>query len=275
MPPEGVTTAASTELAIEAYGVRFAVAVDDPGLMPAVTATLPPGWTHCEQVGKLTRFLLASPDGITYELTRDESPISQPVDLEVAIGVLDSNLRMEIARRASGWAFIHAGCVAVDDRALVLPGLSFSGKTTLVSALIGQGAMYFSDEYALLDSEGLVHPYPKPLSIRPAGANRSQGLVPATETAAADLGAQIGDRAAAVALIAALNYQPGATWDPAPLTPSQGALALLSHSVTVRDEPERVLAAARRAAYGARCLEGTRGEAEAVASILLALLDER
>ncbi len=257
---------------VEAFGVRFGVAVDDPALLPAVAATLPPGWVECQEDGELTRFSLASPDGFAYELARDEAPMSQAVELDVAIGLLDAQLRMEVATRATGWAFIHAGCVAVGERALVLPGLSFSGKTTLVRALLDDGATYLSDEYALLDSDGAVHPYPKPLSIRPDGSQRSSGAVRSTETAAAELGAEVGERALPVALIAALRYVPGASWAPEPLTPSQGALALLSHSVAVRHEPERVLAAARSAARGAYCIEGDRGEAGKTARVLLDLL---
>jgi hypothetical protein len=86
------------------------------------------------------------------------------------------------------------------------------------------------------------------------------------------LGAEVGERAVEVGLIAALRYVPGAPWDPEPLTPSQGALVLLSHSARVRDQPERALAAARDAARDAVSLEGSRGEVHEVAGILLDLL---
>jgi hypothetical protein len=42
---------------------------------------------------------------------------------------------------------------------MVLPGKSFAGKTTLVAALVRAGAEYWSDEYAVLDANGDVHPY--------------------------------------------------------------------------------------------------------------------
>ena len=41
-----------------------------------------------------------------------------------------------------------------------------TGKTTLVKALVEAGATYYSDEFAVLDKEGQVQPYPVPLSIR-------------------------------------------------------------------------------------------------------------
>ena len=50
----------------------------------------------------------------------------------------------------------------------MLPAPSFGGKTTLVAALVRAGAIYYSDEFAVLDEQGFVHPYAKPLSIRGA-----------------------------------------------------------------------------------------------------------
>ncbi|HEY2595812.1 MAG TPA: hypothetical protein VGK33_18125, partial [Chloroflexota bacterium] len=268
MGSQTVPIAATNELTIEAYGVALRVAVDDPTLMEAVIATLPPGWNPCDQTGQLTRFSLASLDGIAYQVARDDAPVGPPVEREVAVGRLDSCVRMEVARRAVGRAFIHAGCVALGARALVLPGISYSGKTTLVHALIGQGATYFSDEYAVLDDEGLVHPYAKPLSIRPADARSTALPARSTETPPSELGAAVGDRAIEVRLIAALTYVPGARWEPTPLSPSQGAMELLFHSVNVHDEPAQALGAVCRAAIGAGVLEGQRGEADQVARIL-------
>ena len=72
--------------------------------------------------------------------------------------------------------FIHAGVVAQDGVAIALPGVSFAGKTTLVSALVRAGAVYYSDEFAVIDKRGVVNPYPKALSVRagPGGwASRS------------------------------------------------------------------------------------------------------
>src|SRR5207247_125098 len=63
----------------------------------------------------------------------------------------------------------HAGAVAHRGRIALLPGQSFAGKTTLTAALVELGALYYSDEFAVLDADGLVHPYAKDLSIRDHG----------------------------------------------------------------------------------------------------------
>ena len=66
---------------------------------------------------------------------------------------------VHVANYAPDRVFVHAGVVAWRGRALVLPGTSFAGKTTLVAELVRAGAIYYSDEYAVLDEQGRVHPY--------------------------------------------------------------------------------------------------------------------
>lgn len=48
----------------------------------------------------------------------------------------------------------------------MVPGRTLSGKSSLVLALVKAGADYYSDEYAVFDGSGRVHPYSKPLSRR-------------------------------------------------------------------------------------------------------------
>ena len=74
-----------------------------------------------------------------------------------------------VAEEARRGVFVHAGVVGWKGRALVLPGKSGAGKTTLVAELIRAGATYYSDEYAVLDERGRVHPYARPLAVRVDG----------------------------------------------------------------------------------------------------------
>ena len=151
----------------------------------------------------------------------------------------------------------------MQGRAIVLPGRSFAGKTTLVAALVKAGAEYWSDEYAVLDADGLVHPYPKPLSVRIKGTHETD------EQPVETLGGRAGDRALSVAVIAFMSYHPGASWALSPRTAGEGAVKLLEHSIAARSRPAQVLAAVRRAATNAVVLEGERGEAGQAASALL------
>ena len=146
--------------------------------------------------------------------------------------------------------------------AILIPGPSFSGKTTLVAALVRAGAAYYSDEYAVLDERGLVHPYPKPLSIRDGGLH-------GTDHEVASLGGKAGTDPLRVAVIAVTSYRPGARWEPERQSPGTGAMALLANTVPARDRPAQALAAVRQAAASAVVLEGERGgAAEAAAGLL-------
>jgi hypothetical protein len=78
------------------------------------------------------------------------------------IRVLDET----VIQRLTTLRAVHAGAVVLGERALLMPGATHAGKSSLVAELLRRGATYFSDEYALIDSEGRVHPYPRPLLLR-------------------------------------------------------------------------------------------------------------
>src|SRR5438045_8281052 len=85
---------------------------------------------------------------------------------------LESHLRLCVAELAKHRVFVHAGVVGWKGKAIVIPGRSYSGKSTLVSELVKAGATYYSDDYAVFDARGRVYPFPKPLEMRDEGAFR-------------------------------------------------------------------------------------------------------
>jgi serine kinase of HPr protein (carbohydrate metabolism regulator) len=70
-----------------------------------------------------------------------------------------THVEFDIAVRARSALFVHAGVVAWRGRAVLIPGASNAGKSTLVAELVRRGATYYSDEYAAIDAAGRVHPY--------------------------------------------------------------------------------------------------------------------
>lgn len=174
---------------------------------------------------------------------------------------LRSAIQLEIATYAPDAVFVHAGVVRWKDQLLVLPGRSFAGKSTLVHALLDLGAHYYSDEYAVVDSEGLVRPWPRPISLRD-GNKRDN-------TPASELGWQPDFGPCPVALVVVANYRQGAEWDPEVLTPAQGVMELLSNTVSAQISPERALKYLPLLATAASCLKGERGEAPDTARALL------
>jgi hypothetical protein len=250
-------------VAIEAFGVTVAVSAD-PEHFAAVSDFLPPRARTAKRPPERGRFALVkdTDDGLL-RVVCDEKPIAGPFDLRLALGILDAELRMYIALHAPDHVFVHAGVVGVEDHAIVLPGRSFAGKTTLVAALVKAGAEYWSDEYAVLDADGLVHPYPKRLSVRINDTRETD------EQPVESLGGRAGEGPLPVGVIAFTSYHPGAAWALRPCTAGEGAVKLLEHSIAARSRPEQVLTAVRRAATNALVLEGDRGDADQAAGALL------
>ena len=254
---------ATLKRGFEISGVRVAVGASDQDILDRLVALLPTGATPCDPETVERHFtLLTVGEGLwQYVMENGRSPIFP--DLALVIPMLDHELRRYVASSAPDRVFVHAGAVAYRGRAIVIPGLTFSGKTMLVAALARAGAVYYSDEYAILDERGLVHPYARPLSLRQPDSQ------PVTRHTVESLGGSAGEEPVPVGLIAATRYRPGATFSPEPRTAGQGMLTLLAHSMPVRDRPSETLAAVRRAASSALVLEGDRGEADTAAYSLL------
>lgn len=250
-------------MAVEAFGVTVAVTVD-PQDLAAVRDFLPPRARPVSHPPEHGRFaLVKNTDGALVDVVCDEESVVGPVDLRLALGILDAELRMHIALHAPEHVFVHAGVVGVEERAIVFPGRSFAGKTTLVAALVRAGAEYLSDEYAVLDSDGLVHPYPKPLSMRIDGTRE------ADERPIESLGGRASEKPLPVAAIVFTSYRPGAAFAVRPCTVGEGVVKLLEHTIAARSRPQQVLAAVRRAATDAVVFEGYRGDADQAAGALL------
>jgi len=142
---------AARSIAFEAFGVAAEVQFGDPELEAHVLEILPPGWRAIDPAAVVSRFSLDRTDADSYDVTINRHLAIEHASLDVALGLIDADLRMLIATNTPDWIFVHAGVVALRGRALVIPGESFSGKTTLVRALVEAGATYYSDEYAVLD----------------------------------------------------------------------------------------------------------------------------
>jgi hypothetical protein len=245
-------------LVLTAYGVTVEVVVDRDDIAEQLPSILPPGWRPADAAAAETRVELRG-----NRVLVDEERFRW-TQAPRALDVLDAAIRSRISVLAPERIFIHAGVVEHGGRALVLPGPSLAGKTTLVAALVSQGAGYLSDEYAVLDADGLVHPYPKPLSVRVDPGSRAQRDVPPER-----FGAVAEDRALPVALVAGARYESGAEWRPEPRTPAAGAMLLLANAVPARERPAATLEAVQRACADAVVLEGRRGDARRTAAALL------
>ena len=194
----------------------------------------------------------------------DDERIAGTPRLDQAIDALESDLQLFVAERAPRRVFIHAGVVALQGRAIVIPGRSFSGKTSLVAELVKAGAIYYSDEYAVIDEKGLVHHYARPLSIRENGY-----LGKAKKYQVEALGGRSGAKPLPVGMVVVSKYKPGARWRPRGLSEGEGALELMANTVSARRQPEAMLAAIRKVVSRAPVVKGNRGEARQVVDYII------
>jgi hypothetical protein len=252
------------EIAFEAYGVCLAVGASTPEILDRIRPLLPPGWRPCPRSAVERRFSIVRNERGTYALTRNDKDLASGNGLEfdLALLLLDSQLRIHLGRTAPDTIFIHAGAVAHNGRMIVIPARSFGGKTTLVAALVRAGAVYYSDEFAVIDRDGLVHHYAKPLSVRGDGLAQ-------TDHAVESFGGVAGDEPLPLGMIVITTYKPGAEWKPQRLSPGAGAMALLANAVPAQERPKEVLQAVSRAAEDAVVIESDRGEADEVAPLLI------
>jgi hypothetical protein len=258
-----------------AYGLRVGVRTNAPALLERLVPLLPPGWRSLASpvVDQIFSFWIDTGGGPARRPSRvyaGRRRRARTADLAHAFAVLESEIRQSVAAGAQNRTFVHAGVVGWRGRAIVLPGRSRSGKTTLVAQLVRAGALYLSDEFAVLDRRGRVHPFAKPLSIR--GASGCD--VHAQAWRAEELGGACATRPLPVGLVVLAEHRPGAVWRPERLSAGQAVLEMLAHTVPARLRPEASLASLERAVARATVLRGARGEANEVAGSLLQAVDE-
>lgn len=257
------------QLAFEAFGVELRICTDTEELLGRTEAYLPPGWRRVSPRDEQFPLAIMEDPGNGYVVYKGTTCISEGHGLEYSLTMLESQIRGNVAIAAPNKTFVHAGAVEHDGRAIIFPGVSFSGKTTLAEAFVRAGATYYSDEFAVLDNHGRVHPYPKPLSIR-AGENDQQ-----TEHSIESLNGVAGVDPVPLGAVILTIYDPGAEWAPRELSAGEAALAVLSHTVTAQSRPSEAIRAISRAIENAVALEGDRGEAAEFVPLILAQLERQ
>lgn len=263
-------------MAFTSYGLHVGVRVSDPAVLARVEEQLPFGWERSEdpEVEWLYSFVVGSePDrkGIKrlHVVYSDAMVLQRTDDLELALKALERDVHLFVGEMARGHVFVHAGVVGWHGKAILLPGPTLSGKSTMTAALVRAGADYYSDEFAVLDAEGRVHPFARPLCLRPEG--EFTGLPVAVE----DLGGRRGTEPLEVGAILAAGYAPDQPWRPQRVTPGRAMLMLLANTLSARRDPEAVLPVLERVAQSAAAYTGRRGEASEIAESVLALVDSQ
>jgi hypothetical protein len=160
---------------------------------------------------------------------------------------------------------VHAGAVVFKDRALLIPGSTHAGKSSMVAELLRRGAKLLSDEYALIDETGMVHSYPRPLLLRDSRMQQSPVLP-------VELGSEFAREPVPAGWIMALEYRPESKWDVREVTQSEALMLMLRNTPHPLAESPEMIEGFLHAVSSAKCFAGSRGEVVQGADQILQLI---
>jgi hypothetical protein len=168
-------------------------------------------------------------------------------DLIGAVSALNHELLHAVMLRNLHLFYVHAGVVAFGARAIVLPGLSRAGKSTIVLALLQEGARLLSDELAVYDpATGALLPFPRAVKVRdecvayfPALAHAFVGSGEGRFLRPDALGTERAAPHARARLIAAPQWRENGATVLEPLSQGQGLLHLVSAALNFGSQRER------------------------------------
>jgi len=253
------------------FDVRIGVRVDDPALVGPIESCLPPGWRPQRSVTVDRLYSFSVSGGKSLSAVRrfnllygNAEPLARTLSKEDLLEEFEANVNAYIAQASRRRFFVHAGVVGWKGQAIVVPGRSYSGKSTLVKEFLKHGATYYSDEFAVFDRRGYVYPFAKRLAIRDE-VTQKQNRVSAEE-----LGGTRGFKPLRVGLLLFTYYRRSARWRPRQMSRGKGALGLLANALSAREQPERALVCLEGVVDAAQVLNGVRGEAKEVVQTILA-----
>jgi hypothetical protein len=266
---EGRPSSWAAGRSIVAYGVRVGIQTNKPKFLDSLLARIPNIW-QSSSPSPLERVFsvrvgttgLRKRGRLLHQLLEDRQVVANSTDLDIVLEAFDRQLKIYVAEMARRRVFVHAGAVEWQGEGIIIPGRSFSGKTSLVAELVRAGATYYSDEYAVLDSRGRMHPYPAPLAVRQPDSNKQSNI------SAQELGGSVGAKPLPVSLIVVSRYEPGDEWHPLLLSPGKAMLELLKNTIPARRKPEAVITTLRKVVGRAVTLKGVRGEASQTAKLI-------
>lgn len=252
----------------ESYGIRIRVEAGSREMLEEVRKILPielpERHTFVESTFVNHVFTLSRAKNGGCILDKNGENLLEGTSEEVTVKYAGREIRMTVAEFAEQRVFLHAGVVGYKGQAIIIPARSFRGKTTLVAELIKRGALYYSDEYAVLDKDGLVQPFPKMLSVRGIVDEYTQTDVPVEA-----FGGRVGEKPLPVGLVLIAEFEKEREWNIEILSPARGVMEMMNHSISLRRKPEFVLEVLNKVADRAIIAKTRRGEAKEFAGRLL------
>lgn len=184
------------------------------------------------------------------------------------LSYLESQIRLTVAEYAESRVFLHAGAVGWKGKAILLPATSFSGKSTLVAELVKKGALYYSDDFAVIDESGLLHPFHRDISLRDNADEYKQ-----VDFSIESFGGKSSDQPIPIGMILITKFRAQQSnrkvWKPQILSEGQGIMEILAHTIPIRHNPKFSLDVLNKVAKHAIICKSQRGNASEFANLLL------
>jgi hypothetical protein len=246
----------------ECYGVRIGIRADSLRFKPILEKMLP-------SVGRVRNFedsqeivsLIAERGKSVNGLYFNNEPAlkfeeNQDISLE---NLSDKFLIILAISSLPAKLYLHAGAVTWKNAGIILPGESFSGKTTLVKEFIKAGADYVTDDLTVLTDTGFVLPFPRQLAIR-TDVGR--------ELRTADyFGAKTIVEKVKLKMIVFTEFEKNAVWQPQTFSPGKTVMKLMDnfyYKPAIRKVPDQIIKTLAEIAGGIKVYEGKRGDARSV-----------
>ncbi len=247
-------------LSFIAYGVRVGLRSNRADTLRKCLDFLPLGWKP--STSSVVECLYSIVSGETagsqpaplFCLYKDNELLSRSSTPGAVLERFESDVALHIADVTRQRVFVHAGVVGWGGSAILIPARSLSGKTTLVIDLVRAGATYYSDEFAVIDQCGLVHPYARPLQVREDGSLH-QSRCPVER-----IGGIAGRVPLPVGLVLLTRFKAGSKWRPRHISAGRAILGILDNTVSARRAPAQALKTLKLVASRSFAVQGVRGE---------------
>jgi hypothetical protein len=257
---------------IASFGVKIGFSTNSAEALEAVREAvkiyLPGYFEEIEETETEHNFTLVWSKGKWDKLYKNGENVFNREQRQYTVERVASVIRLTVAEFATDHVFVHAGVVAWKGKAVVIPARSRSGKTSLTIALVQRGAVYYSDEYAILDSGGFLHPFPKMLSVRGVIDERRQIDYPVEK-----FGGVAGTEKIRVGMVLVTDYKPRARWNPVVLSPAKGIIETIQNTVPIRQNPQFTLEVLNKIAREAVFVKSKRGDVSKSADLILEFID--
>ena len=181
---------------------------------------------------------------------------------------LGKRLRLLVAEFAVSKVFIHAGAVSYKNKGIIFPANTYEGKSTLTTELLKAGCLYYSDDFAVLDENAMLHPFPKKISLRGTDGKYDQIDFPVEH-----FNGQIATEPVEIKFILFTEFEKDFIWKPIHLTQGMGMLEIIPHTIPINFNTKFSLKVLQKLVYRAIITKSKRGEAKDLVSKLLKCID--